>query len=85
MSIEEGKQREQTIFDLVAEQRKLLYGLLSEIDNLIERNPKPECETKDGETYDNVFDEIIKTLTQCRGQIREATEKVQGGISRKVQ
>ena len=75
--------REQAIQELVEEQRQLLRGLLSLIDTLVDRHPtesKPDVAAK----HDNVFDEIIDTLHQCRGLIREATVKVQAGIIRKV-
>ena len=75
--------REQAIHKLVEEQGELLRGLVSLIDTLVDRNPtesKPDVAQKP----DNVFDEIIDTLHQCRGLIREATVKVQEGIIRKV-
>ena len=77
--------KEQNIKDLAEELRELLHVLLQNVDNLVERNPKPEEPGKDvAERPDNVFDEISKTLSRCRGLVREATEKVQEGISRKV-
>ena len=80
-----GQLKEQNIKEQTEELRDLLQILLVNIDNLVERNPKPT--TADSGIRDrdnNVFDEIISTLKHCRGQIREATEKVQDGISRKV-
>lgn len=77
--------KEQTIKEQTEELRELLGVLVVNIDNLVERNPKPTAETSvDKPRPDNVFDEIISTLKHCRGLIREATEKVQEGISRKV-
>ena len=75
--------REEAIQQLVEEQEQLLRGLLSLIDTLVDRNPtesKPDVAQK----HDNVFDEIIYTLHQCRGLITDATVKVQEGIIRKV-
>ena len=77
--------REQAIQDLVEEQGELLRGLVSLIDTLVDRHPtSAESKHDVAQKHDNVFDEIIDTLHQCRGLIREATEKVQAGIIRKV-
>ena len=77
-------QKEQTIKEQTEELRELLKVLVVNIDNLVERNPKPEGEGKVEQRPDNVFDEILSTLRSCKGLTREATEKVQEGISRKV-
>lgn len=77
--------KEVTIKEQTEELEELLKVLLVNIDNLVERNPKPTSEeSKVRDRPDNVFDEIISNLRDCRGLIREATEKVQDGISRKV-
>ena len=79
------KVQEQNIKSLVEEQRELLRQLNNAIDNLVERNPKPECESKAiEENPDNVFDEIISILKTCRGLVRSADDKVVSGIANKV-
>jgi len=81
-----GGAKEQTIKEMAEQQKEMLYQLVLNINNLVERNPKPEETGKDiAQRPDNVFDEIIDTLTSCRGLIMEATDKVQMGISHKVQ
>ena len=81
-----GTKQEQTIKEQTEELQELLKVLLVNIDNLVERNPKPAAgESKVAESPENVFDEIMSNLRHCRGLVREATEKVQDGISRKVQ
>lgn len=78
--------QDQTIKEQTEELQELLKMLVVDIDNLVERNPKPTVEeSKVAERPENVFDEIISNLKHCRGLVREATEKVQIGISRKVQ
>ncbi len=85
MSISETCGKERTIVDMVNEQRDTLRILVNNVDNLVQRNPAPDsCGTEVSQRPDNVFDGIISTLYDCRGLIREATEKVQDGISRKV-
>ena len=80
-----GDGKEQTIKEQVEEVNELLLILITNIDSLIERNPKPEIASPDAaQRPDNVFDEIITTLRSCRGRVREATEKIQGGIANKV-
>ena len=87
MTMEKGNAKEQaTIKDLVRQQFEMLYLLNSALDNLVERNPKPECgvnEKPEG-MPDNVFDEILGTLLSCQGLINRASEKVSEGISSKV-
>ena len=84
MDTGQGK-REETIKEQTEELQELLGILKVNIDNLVERNPKPTEEAQGGKQRpDNVFDEIISTLRSCKGLSREATEKVQEGISRKV-
>ena len=78
--------KEVTIKEQTEELQELLKVLLMNINNLVERNPQPTGEeSKVSDRPDNVFDEIIRKLRHCRGLIWEATEKVQDGISRKVQ
>ncbi len=86
MSTTEGQNKEKEAIKNQGEELvELLYTLLTVINGLVERNPKPtESDSKVESQSDNVFDEIASTLRHCRGLIREATEKVQGGISGKV-
>lgn len=77
--------REETIQEQAEELRELLCVLIVNIDNLVERNLKPEEDCGAVKVRPaNIFDEIISTLRSCKGLTREATEKVQDGISRKV-
>ena len=80
--------KEQTILERVAELKELLGILNQNIDYLVSRNQgesdRPECKAPEPRES-NVFDEIINDLTVCRGLSREAMEKIQGGISQKVQ
>ena len=77
--------QEQTIKGQAEELWVLLDTLVVNIDNLVERNPKPaEQSSAVQEQPSNVFDEIMVTLNRCRCLIREATGKVQDGISHKV-
>ena len=83
------KVKEQTILDGVGELEELLRILQVTIDYLVSRNPNPDEMTKAVEApkrkEDNVFDEILNTLAVCKGLTREATERIQAGISQKVQ
>jgi len=77
---------EQTILEKVDEQEELLRMLLLKIDNLVDRNPKPEAgKAEERNKEDNIFDEILNILNRCRGLIKEADEKIWFGISQKVQ
>ena len=80
------KVKEQTICDCVGELEELLRILNITVDYLVERKPSPE-EPEKGvkQTPPNVFDEILNNLSVCKGLTREATEKIQIGISQKVQ
>ena len=82
----ESKVKEQTILDQVGELEELLRILNITIDYLVQRNPVPKGldEAKKPQA-DNVFDEILNDLACCKGLTREATEKIQIGISQKVQ
>lgn len=84
--MDEGRDAKQVaIKDQAEELQEILYGLVAQIDNLVERNPKPATATVGPQDQaDNVFDEIASTLRHCRGLVREATEKVQAGIASKV-
>ena len=86
MSTTEGQiKKEESIKKQGEELVELLYTLVTVINGLVERNPKPpEPDTKAESQSDNVFDEIASTLRHCRGLIREATEKIDVGISSKV-
>lgn len=85
MATDCGQGKEATIKSLVDEQVNLLGQLNHAIDNLVERNPKPECGTSElAQQPDNVFDEVISELQHCRGLIRSAAEKVEMGIANKV-
>ena len=80
-----GATKETTIKEQTEALREMLNVLIQNIDNLVERNPTPE--TKESGIQDrpgNVFDEILSTVNRCKDLTREATEKVQDGISRKV-
>lgn len=79
----QGK-REETIKEQSEELHGLLTVLIVNIDNLVDRNPKPMEETPEKGQPDNIFDEIMSTLRTCKGLIIEATEKVRDGICRKV-
>jgi len=77
--------QEQTIKEQTEGLLEELKVLVNNIDNLEERNPKSKEGEKSVEgSPDNVFDEILFTLSHCKGLAREAKEKVQDGISRKV-
>ncbi len=80
-----GTKQEQTIKQQTEELQDSLNVLLDKINNLVKRNPKPtEADRGVQDRADNVFDEIVSTLRHCQGLVREATEKVQAGISNKV-
>ncbi len=80
-----GAKEQATIKDTVEQQRDMLSQLVNALDNLVERNPRPECtKVKTEGKPDNVFDEIIDMLGSCRGLINRASEKVSEGIARKV-
>jgi len=81
-----GAAKENTILEQVGQQEEMLRALLQKIDNLVERNPKPDmAESGKGTREDNIFDEITNILSRCRGLIIEADEKILNGISQKVQ
>ena len=77
--------KEQTILERVAQLKHELDVLVANIDNLVERNPLLEGGRATREREAIVFDEILCELSECGGLAIESIEKIQDGISRKVQ
>jgi len=85
MQEESGTVKEQPIKDSVEYLLGELRILDQNLNNMVQRNPQPIGE--DGANrpqQDNIFDEILSTLSICRAITREATTKIQELIINKV-
>ena len=77
---------DQTILNSVGELEALLYGLNQKIDSLVKKDTiLASAGTVSLPTANNVFDEIIQSLTICEGLVRGILDKVILEIIHKVQ
>ncbi len=76
--------KEDTVKSSAEDLRGRLSILLADVNNLVRRTPAPTCGIEPENAFENVFDEILQTLTQCKTLTSDISERVREGISNKV-